>query len=173
MKIINISWLEPGTVGWWVIVGKKKKENKFQCWTERRNSEMARSKGTSLAANQDKSVGLIVKRSHWTPPSDTRKVAGMRSHLQGSSPALAQQATVANCLSLPLTWRLQSPPEPSVYLIRLCVSLLSFSDAWVRLTWTPYLTGSSHSNNYQLRQAEGSHLSSWLSFSWKKAASRS
>lgn len=56
-----------------MIVGEKKIK-KFQCWTERRNSEMARSNWGSVEANQDKSMGLTVERSHWTLPSDTIKV---------------------------------------------------------------------------------------------------
>lgn len=87
---------------------------------------------TAWMRNQDKGVGLIVKRSPQTLASNTRKVkAG------GITPPLAEQAADASCLSAPLTWRLQSPP--STYLICLCNSPVSFSDAWPgelkHLTW--------------------------------------
>ena len=91
-------------MGWWVTGGgENKKENKFQHLMERRNSETARSKGASLDANQDKSMALAAKRSHWDSAFRRKKGVGERSHRQGSSPALVQQATVASCLSPPLT----------------------------------------------------------------------
>lgn len=103
-------------------------------------------------------MGIIVKRSQRTLTLDAREVK-----VGCISPALAQQATVPTVVTTPHL------KDTDTYLPHLHVHHASFLQrCMVRFTWAPYLTGSSHSSNYQLRQAEGSNLSSWLNSAGRK-----
>lgn len=97
----------------------------------------------------NKGMGLIVKSEN-PGLRCKRSEGGMYQPIQLSSQLL--------------TWRLLSPCLPHLHIhhasfLQQCV---------VKFTWTPYLTGFSHSVNYQLRQAKANNLFNWLNSAGRK-----